>query len=60
MTELGELPKRRAANFEEWVVTVSSSGGIVLRRAVKTLPLRLIGHRPRDASTTTGSNAFWA
>jgi len=29
---LNDLPKRRRADFEEKVVTVSSSGGFVLRR----------------------------
>ena len=29
---LAELPKRRTADFEEKVVTVTSSGGFILRR----------------------------
>jgi len=44
---LNDLPKRRTADFEEKVVTVSSSGGFVLRRVFYTVPSRLIGHRLR-------------
>ena len=44
---LGELPKRRTADFEEKVVTVTSSGGFILRRVFYTAPSRLIGHRLR-------------
>ena len=38
------LPKRRTADFEEKVVTVTSSGGFTLRRVFYTAPSRLIGH----------------
>ena len=41
---LGKLPKRRTADFEEKVVTVTSSGGFILRRVFYTAPSRLIGH----------------
>jgi hypothetical protein len=44
---LGALPKRRTADFEEKVVTVTSSGGFILRRVFYTVPSRLIGHRLR-------------
>jgi hypothetical protein len=44
---LNHLPKQRSASFEEKVVTVSSSGGFVLRRVFYTVPSRLIGHRLR-------------
>lgn len=44
---LAELPKRRTADFEEKVVTVTSSGGFILRRVFYTAPSRLIGHRLR-------------
>jgi hypothetical protein len=44
---LNELPKRRTADFQEKVVTVTSSGGFVLRRVFYTVPSRLIGHRLR-------------
>ncbi len=41
---LADLPKRRTADFEEMVVTVTSSGGFILRRVFYTAPSRLIGH----------------
>jgi hypothetical protein len=41
------LPKRRTADYEETVVTVTSSGGFILRRVFYTAPSRLIGHRLR-------------
>lgn len=44
---LAKLPKRRTADFEEKIVTVTSSGGFTLRRVFYTLPSRLIGHRLR-------------
>ena len=44
---LAGLPKRRTADFEEKVVTVTSSGGFTLRRVFYTAPSRLIGHRLR-------------
>ena len=44
---LAGLPKRRTADFEEKVVTVTSSGGFILRRVFYTAPSRLIGHRLR-------------
>ena len=44
---LSALPKRRAADFEEKTVTVTSSGGFILRRVFYTAPSRLIGHRLR-------------
>ena len=46
-TSLSALPKRRTADFEEKVVTVTSSGGFILRRVFYTAPSRLIGHRLR-------------
>src|SRR5260370_35773213 len=43
------LPKRRTADYEEKIVTVTSSGGFILRRVFSTAPSRLIGHRlPRS------------
>ena len=42
-----ELPKRRTADYEEKIVTVTSSGGFMLRRVFYTVPSRLIGHRLR-------------
>jgi len=44
---LATLPSRRTADFEEKVVTVTSSGGFLLRRVFYTVPSRLIGHRLR-------------
>lgn len=44
---LAGLPMRRTADFEEKVVTVTSSGGFILRRVFYTAPSRLIGHRLR-------------
>ena len=41
------LPKRRTADYEEKIVTVTSSGGFILRRVFYTVPSRLIGHRLR-------------
>jgi hypothetical protein len=44
---LTPLPKRRTADYEEKIVTVTSSGGFILRRVFCTAPSRLIGHRLR-------------
>jgi hypothetical protein len=44
---LTALPKRRTADYEEKLVTVTSSGGFILRRVFYTAPSRLIGHRLR-------------
>src|SRR5713226_10352667 len=44
---LSPLPKRRSADYEEKIVTVTSSGGFTLRRVFYTAPSRLIGHRLR-------------
>jgi len=41
------LPKRRTSDYEEKIVTVTSSGGFTLRRVFYTAPSRLIGHRLR-------------
>jgi hypothetical protein len=45
--QLRTLPKRRTADYEEKTVTVTSSGGFILRRVFYTAPSRLIGHRLR-------------
>jgi hypothetical protein len=42
---LKPLPTRRTADYEEERVTVTSSGGFILRRVFYTVPSRLIGHR---------------
>jgi hypothetical protein len=44
---LAQLPKRRTADYEEKIVTVTSSGGFILRRIFYTAPSQLIGHRLR-------------
>jgi hypothetical protein len=45
--ELGRLPGRRSADYEEVSVRVTSSGGFLLRKVFYTVPSRLIGHRLR-------------
>lgn len=42
---LHSLPERRATDFEEASVVVTSSGGFVLRKVFYTVPSRLNGHR---------------
>ena len=44
---LRPLPARRAQDGEESMVTVTSSGGFMLRRVFYTVPSRLVGHRLR-------------
>ncbi len=44
---LKKLPERRATDYEEAIVQVTSSGGFDLRRVFYTVPSRLIGHRLR-------------
>jgi hypothetical protein len=44
---LQELPGRRTVDFEETIVTVTSSSGFVLRKVFYSTPSRLIGHRLR-------------
>jgi hypothetical protein len=44
---LQELPGRRTIDFEEAIVTVTSSSGFVLRKVFYSTPSRLIGHRLR-------------
>ncbi len=44
---LQALPTRRTTDFEEVIVTVSSTGGFTLRKVFYTVPSRLIGHRLR-------------
>jgi hypothetical protein len=41
---LRQLPKRRTADYEEKIVTVTSSGGFGLKRVFYTTPSRFIGH----------------
>ena len=44
---LQPLPGARTADYEEVIVTVTSSGGFTLRKVFYTVPSRLIGHRLR-------------
>lgn len=44
---LQTLPPLRTTDFEEAIVTVSSTGGFTLRKVFYTVPSRLIGHRLR-------------
>jgi len=44
---LRALPARRTLDFEEAIVTVTSSSGFVLRKVFYSAPSRLIGHRLR-------------
>ena len=45
--ELQPLPEKRTTDYEEVLVTVTSSGGFVLKKVFYTVPSRLIGHRLR-------------
>ena len=44
---LAALPAWRTADYDEKIVTVTSSGGFILRRVFYTVPSRLIDHRLR-------------
>ena len=44
---LNSLPARRTTDHDEALVTVTRSGGFLLRRVFYTVPSRLIGHRLR-------------
>ena len=44
---LQPLPDRRTSDYEETIVTVTSTGGFTLRKVFYTVPSRLIGHRLR-------------
>ena len=46
-TALQDLPGRRTVDYEEAIVTVTSSSGFVLRKVFYSTPSRLIGHRLR-------------
>jgi len=41
------LPTQRSGDHEETIVTVTSSGGFLLKKVFYTVPSRLIGHRLR-------------
>ena len=42
-----DLPGQRSPDYEETIVTVTSSGGFTLKKVFYTVPSRLIGHRLR-------------
>ena len=42
-----DLPGQRSPDYEEAIVTVTSSGGFTLKKVFYTVPSRLIGHRLR-------------
>jgi len=44
---LQALPRNRTADYEDVLVSVTSSSGFVLRKVFYTVPSRLIGHRLR-------------
>jgi len=44
---LQPLPDRRTSDYEETIVTVTSTGGFTLKKVFYTVPSRLIGHRLR-------------
>jgi transposase InsO family protein len=44
---LQTLPARRTADYEETIVTVTSTSGFTLRRVFYSVPSRLVGHRLR-------------
>ena len=44
---LQHLPERRTTDYEEAIVTVTSTSGFVLRKVFYSVPSRLIGHRLR-------------
>ena len=46
-SKLRSLPKRRTTDYEEALVSVTSSGGFILNKVFYTAPSRLIGHRLR-------------
>src|SRR6202790_3096075 len=44
---LQSLPAHRTTDYEETIVTVTSSSGFILKRVFYAVPARLIGHRLR-------------
>ena len=44
---LRTLPARRTTDYEETIVTVTSTSGFILKRVFYSVPSRLIGHRLR-------------
>jgi Mu transposase-like protein len=44
---LQSLPGRRTTDYEETIVTVTSTSGFILKKIFYSVPSRLIGHRLR-------------
>ena len=44
---LQSLPQRRTTDYEETIVTVTSTSGFILKKVFYSVPSRLIGHRLR-------------
>jgi Mu transposase-like protein len=44
---LQSLPARRTTDYEETIVTVTSTSGFILKKVFYSVPSRLIGHRLR-------------
>ena len=59
---LQELPGRRTADYEETIVTVTSSSGFVLRKARSSIacPRASLATGCVSASTTIASRSIWA
>ncbi len=47
LPQLNKLPTRRTADYEDKIVTVTTSGGFMLKKVFYTAPSRLIGRRLR-------------
>src|SRR5262249_58606368 len=43
--DLQSLPPRRTTDYEETIVTVTSTSGFILKKVFYSVPSRLIGHR---------------
>ena len=56
---LQELPERRTTDYEETIVTVTSSSGFVLRKVFYSVPSRLIGHRLRVRLYDDRLEVYW-
>ena len=52
---LAALPQRKTTDYEEKIVTVTSSGGFILRRVFYTAPSQLIGHIKANAKHLSGA-----
>jgi hypothetical protein len=57
---LQALPANRTTDYEETIVTVTSTSGFTLKKVFYSVPSRLIGHRLRVRLHDDRSNAFSA